>query len=157
MTPASSKITRISFMTRSATLIRCSRAASTSGERQRVLDEATVFQILLPPCDHVTALVEIGTQEVAVGERLFGALPRLDIEGRLPPISLVIAATCPQLLARVCLDERPISRRAVACSPAGSASSGGFDATQLALVDKILKFLVGRTPSGVGLFADPVD
>jgi len=64
----------------------------------------------------------------------------------------------PQLLARVCLDERPdlleeqsrvvrlVARRLT-----------GFDATQLALVDKILKFLVGRTPSGVGLFVDPVD
>jgi len=125
-----------------------------------VLDEATVFQILLPPCDHVTALVEIGTCEVAVGERLFELLPRLDIEGCLPLLDpLVIAAnSLQQLLARVCLDERPdlleeqsrvvrlVARRLT-----------GFDATQLALVDKILKFLVGRTPSGVGLFADPVD
>jgi len=32
----------------------------------------------------------------------------------------------------------------------------GLDATQLALIDKIRKSLVGRASSGVGLFADPV-
>jgi len=82
-------------------------------ERQRVLDEATVFQILLPPCDHVTALVEIGTCEVAVGERLFELLPRLDIEGCLPLLDLLgdRGQFAPQLLARVCLDERRISSK----------------------------------------------
>jgi len=34
---------------------------------------------------------------------------------------------------------------------------GGLDATQLALVDEILKFLVGRAPGGVGLLVDPVN
>jgi hypothetical protein len=33
----------------------------------------------------------------------------------------------------------------------------GLDAAQLALIDEALEFLVGRTPSGVGLLADPVD
>jgi hypothetical protein len=54
-----------------------------------VLDEATVFQVLLPPRDHVAALAELGTCEVAVGERLFEVLPRLDVVGRLPLLDLL--------------------------------------------------------------------
>ncbi|ELZ38130.1 hypothetical protein C473_00567 [Halorubrum distributum JCM 10247] len=34
-------------------------------ERQRVFDEPAVFQILLPPRNHVAAVPELGTREVA--------------------------------------------------------------------------------------------
>jgi len=53
-----------------------------------VLDELSIFQILLPTCNHVTALTELSTCEVAVGERLFELFPRLDVVGRLPRLDL---------------------------------------------------------------------
>jgi len=122
-------------MTRSATLICCSRAASdVRVERQRVLDEATVFQILLPPCDHVTALVEIGTCEVAVGERLFELLPRLDIEGclLLLDLSLVIAANSLRSSSRVFASMSVrISSKSSRVVRLVARRLTGFDATQL--------------------------
>jgi len=52
-----------------------------------VLDEATVFQILFHRVI-VTTFVKFVTCEVAVGERLFEVLPRLDVVGRLPLLDL---------------------------------------------------------------------
>ncbi|MFC6888173.1 DUF7568 family protein [Halorubrum trueperi] len=44
-----------------------------------MLDEAAVFLVLLPTSDDVAAVAELGTCEVAVGERLFEVLPRPDV------------------------------------------------------------------------------
>jgi len=54
-----------------------------------LLDEAAVFQILLPACNHVATVAQFGTFEVAVGERLFELLPRLDVVSRLPFLDLL--------------------------------------------------------------------
>jgi hypothetical protein len=77
-------------------------------ERQRVLDEATVFQIHVPPRDHVTTLVKFVTCEVAVGERLFELLSRLHVVGRLPSLDFLgdRGQFIAKFLARVLLDER---------------------------------------------------
>ena len=125
-----------------------------------MLDESAIFQILFPPRDHVAALTELRTCEVAVSERLFELLPRLDIVGRLPLLDLLgnRGQFVVQLLARVLFDERADLReeqaRVVRLIARGLAR---LDAAQLALVDEILKFLVGRAPGGVGLLADPVN
>ena len=54
-----------------------------------MLDEAAILLVLTPERDDVAAFAEVGTCEVAVGERLFEFLPRLDVVGRLPLLDLL--------------------------------------------------------------------
>jgi hypothetical protein len=58
-------------------------------ERQRVLDRAAILQISHTVRDRLSAVPELRTCEVAVGERLFELLPRLDVVGRLPRLDLL--------------------------------------------------------------------
>lgn len=125
-----------------------------------MLDQPAVFQIHLPARDHVTTFVKFVTCEVAIGERLFELFPCLDVVGRLPPLDLLgdRRQFIAKLLARVLLNKRPDlleeQARVVRLVARGLAS---LDAAQLALVDEILEFLVGRTLSRISLFADPID
>jgi len=58
-------------------------------EFQCVLDEAAILLVLAPERDDVAPVPELRTCEVAVGERLFELLPRLDVVGRLPLLDLL--------------------------------------------------------------------
>jgi len=104
--------------------------------------------------------VKFVTCEVAISKGLFELFLRLDVVGRLPLLDLFGDRDqfVAQFLARVLLDERTDfleeQARVVRLVARGLA---GLDATQLALVDEILKFLVGRAPGGVGLLADLVN
>jgi len=129
-------------------------------EFECVLDEPTILLVFAPERDDIAAFAKLVTCEVTVGERLFKLLPRLDIVGRLPFLNLLgdRGQFAPELFARARFDERAdffeeqsrVVRLIARCL-------ADLDATQMALVDKILEFLVSRAPSCVGLLADPVD
>jgi len=105
-------------------------------EFQYVLDEATILLALTPKRDDVAAFAELGTCEIAVGERLFELFPRLNVVDRLPLLDRLGDSDqfTLQLLAGVPLDEcadlleeQPRVVRLVACRLAR------LDATQLAM------------------------
>lgn len=54
-----------------------------------MLDESAVFLAPLPTPNNVATIAEFVTCEVAIGERLFELLPRLDIVGRLLLLDLI--------------------------------------------------------------------